>query len=430
MIKFKTLVLIFFLLVFTTTLFKETTFAQEGEGDAMPTRMFLIKDSKLDCVSIINPEEVGTDSFLVFDYSEKVGIERNQPWTIVEKGKCYEIHDERTETENFYRVKIIKGDEREVFTDYSRYSPSDNIPNIFCNRGIMDNYCNGIAIDGPVTTIYAGGSFGYAQTAHTFPDGEATALFPTKYQFYFSTGWYPKELEDLAKDPDFILAEKNYDQLTENLNETLETCDRHAKIEHQYSISHAFFEGKDHLMQNLENVIWHFNDGRRILVRYTSPLTDIHSLPSIEIQTNLLHDIYLMGCKDAYVNFTKNNSSYLTEIDTLAVRLIKKYSEIKWIPIQKRETKQISRLFSFISNPADNGYSLEKEQFDLLSKYQSEHMFIQTTVDEPTATQIDDKLPKNSNKDLVTHQNRLLYLGLIIFILIAGLVLYKKHSKA
>src|SRR3989344_9435907 len=99
-------------------------------NDSGPMPDFIVKHNKITCVSAIDPENIGSGYFLVFDYSPAIGAKMGKPWSIVEKGKCYQVD---ADGGDIYRVQIINGNEREKFGNYSAYNPTDDIPLIFCN---------------------------------------------------------------------------------------------------------------------------------------------------------------------------------------------------------------------------------------------------------------------------------------------------------
>ena len=148
--------------------------------DGGPNSVFWVIDHKTNCVSVINPEATGANAFLVFDYSAKVGQTRGKPWAIVEKGKCYEVDDG---TEDIYLIKIVNGNEREVFSNYNLYKSTDSVPNIFCDNEY------GCRVAKPRYSITAMSFLGEnsvtidASESIHFTGITANALFPTKYDF-------------------------------------------------------------------------------------------------------------------------------------------------------------------------------------------------------------------------------------------------------
>ena len=352
--------------------------------------------NKTHCVSILNPEAAGDNAFLVFDYSVKTGQALGKPWTIVKKGECYKTEDG---TEAVY---LVEGAERIVFSDYSNYSPSDSISQVFCDN---ESSCFGYEAKYSITSISL--AFRYAVTIRPsevihFTGITANSLYPTKYDFgdpvTSRSSWAPPEITPIVNDPSFVSVWNLYDSLTEQLNSTLRSCDSRVRIERQYSLNmseyapnNEYYDGTSGL--SLKNILWRLADNQNVSI----PVDNEYAF-TLEDE---LSRIDIMGCKAALNTFIQAHQADFTTVDRLAENIIAKYpnalcksgSEYCNTPIILRKSAEISKI------PA-----LTQEQETATSTVLAEPTPINeqetvapTVLDEPTPEKKLEMLAKSSN---------------------------------
>ncbi|MDD3434649.1 MAG: hypothetical protein PHD96_01855 [Candidatus Pacebacteria bacterium] len=274
-------------------------------NDSGDVPVFWIKDNRIHCVSVINPEDMEKNSFLLFDYSPKVGEKLGRPWAIVEKGKCYET-DENGGV--LYQVHIKTGKERQQLSNYSKYKPTDEIT----------------AFDYNIERLWPYGPFEVPVPARPGLDMRFTGIvanevFPTKYDFghgitYFSLFFSEEMVGRVMKDPSFIEIQKLYSNLAEQLQNTIKSCDSRVRIEHQLEVVNEIFDKSGVLRSTIDekDVIWKMASGEDIKF---SSLEEFNSLKAIEV----------LGCKAAFSEFIHSHQTDFNRVDQLAEELINKY---------------------------------------------------------------------------------------------------------
>ncbi len=424
--KYFSLVLMIVFLVFAV----KTVNADDGG----PNSDFWIIDRKINCLSIINPDAMGDNTFLVFDYSAKVGQTRGKPWTIVEKGKCYEIDDG---SEGLYLIKIIKGNEREVFSNYSSYSPTDSLPQIFCkntheytNNQYRDFDCNTTKFEYSITPEYVN-FFGEksvttssSESIH-FTGITANALFPTKYDFGYPVTSYSAHIEDELKPiinySSFISASNLYSSLAKQLVSTLQSCDNRLRVEHQYKYDTTPY-GKS-LSLHVENVVWRLSNNKDVVVQTFDSNTRENGLPKGLTTLDILNGIKLMGCTDNFSSFLQEHQKDFNTIDLLAQEVITKYpsalkknSDDYLSPINQRNSTEISKIleFSKIITSTSNITLVPSIQKTIVS----------TTLDEPTLEKKNDMILNSPNPFMRIY----VWLPLVALLGIIGFLIFKKNK--
>jgi len=369
--------------------------------DGGPNTDFWVIDNKTNCVSVVNPEAVGSNAFFVFDYSAKIGQTRGKPWVIIEKGKCYEIDDG---SEDIYLVKIVKGDERETFSNYTAYQTIDSISQTFCKN----NDCNPSSPDftpGPIIPMHIFGetSVTTSQLEEIHFTGIVTdALFPTKYDFGFPVTSFsstmPEELKPIVNYPSFVSASNLYASLAKQLNSILQSCDTRIRVERQYGVDFNL----NPVELYVKNVVWRLANNQDIATRslLSTEITEYGTFSKNLTQPDLLNEINLMGCRTSFGTFTQTHLVDFSMIDRLAQEVIKKYpsalkkSDDDYLsPISLRDSTEISKILAF----ANSSNVSNQTQTVTTPSTQTSQNIISTVLDEPTPEKKTDMVVNSSN---------------------------------
>jgi hypothetical protein len=327
-------------------------------NDAGPNSNFWATDNKVHCISFINPLFVGNDAFLVFDYSIEVGQSLGKPWSIIEKGKCYEIKDGNEEV---YEIKIINGDEREIFSNYKNYNSADNIIEVFCKG---DYRCQETTLGQSIKNMNLHTEYSVTtsreQEIHFML--EINNLFPTKYDFGYPITSHisttPEELKPVMKHSSFISLDNIYNSLANKLNITLRSCDNRIRVEDQYMVTTNSIYNYNYLFKT--NVIWRFANNKDLIVKkFNGELNQDGSPRTISFtELDSLGAIELMGCKESFISFTKDNKLNFDEIDRLTDDLINKFSGILegnyYMEINPRKDSEIKKILDFVNLSSNN----------------------------------------------------------------------------
>jgi hypothetical protein len=356
--------------------------------DGGPNITYWVKDNKINCLSVINPENLKSDFFFLFDYSQRVGENRGKPWVILEKGKCYEINDEGG---NLYRVQIINGNERQQYSDYAKYKPADDI-----------TASESIARMWP----YEDGGLGVTRSADIHFTGiTANSLFPTKYDFGIPITAFvssmSEEQQKISNDQSYLEIKTLYKNLAKQLESTIKSCDTRIRVEHQLSVTQYNDVSE-------KNIIWKLGNNKDFSFDATKKLDPLSA-------------IELMGCKASYSEFINSHKTDFNTIDRLSQEVISKYPDAVAIsgdygPIQKRDDSLIKKILAFVSTnePANNAVTT-------------------TTENSTTATPLDEPTPEKKIDLLVNSKNPLMrvyvYLPILALVGIVIFFLLKKRQK-
>jgi hypothetical protein len=356
--------------------------------DGGPNFTYWVKDNKINCLSVINPENLKSDFFFLFDYSQRVGENRGKPWVILEKGKCYEINDEGG---NLYRVQIINGNERQQYSDYAKYKPADDI-----------TASESIARMWP----YEDGGLGVTRSADIHFTGiTANSLFPTKYDFGIPITAFvssmSEEQQKISNDQSYLEIKTLYKNLAKQLESTIKSCDTRIRVEHQLSVTQYNDVSE-------KNIIWKLGNNKDFSFDATKKLDPLSA-------------IELMGCKASYSEFINSHKTDFNTIDRLSQEVISKYPDAVAIsgdygPIQKRDDSLIKKILAFVSTnePANNAVTT-------------------TTENSTTATPLDEPTPEKKIDLLVNSKNPLMrvyvYLPILALVGIVIFFLLKKRQK-
>lgn len=354
--------------------------------DSAPNTAFWIKDNKIHCLSVINPEDLNSDYFFLFDYSPNTGETLGKPWAIVEKGKCYEIDDEEG---ILYRVQIISGNERQQYSNYTKYKPTDNIT---ANENIVRMWPYeyiGLGITSPTYIPFTGIT--------------ANSLFPTKYDFGASVTFFYSTMsefdQNLLSDETFSEIDRLYSSLAEELENTIRLCDNRIRVEHQLSVSQEYNNVSE------ENIIWRLNNNKDFVFDAGK---ELDPLAAIE----------LIGCKTAFGEYTNSHKQDFDTIDRLSQELVDKYQiEVNIAekygpiaPIEKRDDSSIEKILAFTSNnePSNNVNNATA-----------------TTDQEVTATLPDEPTPQKKLDLLLNSENPLMRIYVFLpIIAIIGIIVF------
>lgn len=353
--------------------------------DGGPNITYWVKDNKINCLSVINPENLKSDFFFLFDYSQRVGENRGKPWVILEKGKCYEINDEGG---NLYRVQIINGNERQQYSDYAKYKPADDI-----------TASESIARMWPY-------EYGVTRSADIHFTGiTANSLFPTKYDFGIPITAFissmSEEQQKISNDQSYLEIKTLYKNLAKQLESTIKSCDTRIRVEHQLSVTQYNDVSE-------KNIIWKLGNNKDFSFDATKKLDPLSA-------------IELMGCKASYSEFINSHKTDFNTIDRLSQEVISKYPDAVAIsgdygPIQKRDDSLIKKILAFVSTnePANNAVTT-------------------TTENSTTATPLDEPTPEKKIDLLVNSKNPLMrvyvYLPILALVGIVIFFLLKKRQK-
>lgn len=356
--------------------------------DGGPNTVFWVTDHKTSCVSIINPEAVEQGSFLVFDYSAKTGQARGKPWTVVEKGKCYEVEDG---TEDVYLIKTMVGNEREVFSNLSLYTPTDSFSHTFCNT---DYDCSTTRLGYSITPIYLGEG-GSATTSVLdevhFTGITANTLFPTKYDLGFPVTYLssmtPDELRPVIDNKSFISLGDLYKSLAKQLTSTLQSCDSRIRTERQYSVD----VNVDWTSLYIKNVIWRLANSTDALVQSFDTTLNQYGSPKGLTPPDIFKELELMGCKAAFGAFIQTHKADFNTIDRLAEEVIAEYpdvlrnSDVSTATIYHRNATDVAKILAFINSNTSSEVPVTTENVQ------------PTVMDEPTLEKKTDMLLNSSN---------------------------------
>lgn len=399
-----------FIIIFTLINGAIIPFVHADDGG--PNTLFWVTDQKVNCVSVTNLEVLSTGAFLVFDYSAKVGESLGKPWTIVEKGKCYEMEDG---SEDIYVVKVVTGKEHETFSNYSLYKSTDSVREIFCKN-------NDCTLPGSlIKPTYFFGAHSVTTSGSDvihFTGITADALFPTKYMFGYpvtSVTSIPVNdaLDPIIKSTAFVQASTLYTSLAKQLVSALNSCDTRVRIERQYSLTETDFLGI-----YIKNVIWRLANNEDVLVQTAAQIPTSYALS----KTDILNQINLMGCKNTFSTFVKTHADDWSAIDKNVEAVIAEYPEALTsngidATIRLRDTVELSNILAFANDQALAPKTIEISELP--------ETIIVTELDEPT--------PEKKTEIVMESENPLTKIYTILPILaLVGLIVFliaKKRQK-
>lgn len=351
--------------------------------DGGPDTNFWVKDNKITCFSVVNPESISPDSFLLFDYSRSIGENLGKPWSIIEKGRCYQI-DKSYETSGqiiggseIYQVKIVDGSEKKYYSDYHNFSPSQNLQ-------------EGINVT-PIEWFRREIGISMDEYLH-FTGIHAESLFPTKYvagyPFTSFTSNQTEEFGAILDDATFIAADNLYQQLATGLETAIQTCDSRKRIEYQFEVA------SDKNL-SLGKIIWKLENNFNYVINPNQ--SDTRASNGYELPL-VFERLQLMGCQKAFGEYETAHKSDFARFDLLADQLREKYptSPGGWIGLNlsKRDDRDLELIGAF----ANNSYVPEKTL--PLPTVVSDKETKSTVLDEPTAEKKTDII-RNSNSSIL-----------------------------
>lgn len=387
--------------LFLVAIFLFTGIKTVKADDGGPNGDFWAIDNTTHCASFINPEIAGKDAFLIFDYSPKVGEDRGKPWTIVEKGKCYEVD---SGGEELYLIRIVNGNEREIFSNYNNYKSTDDIVPKFCKDG-WD--CNTTTLGHSIERIGFQGDIAVTTSSSEavhFTGIETNTVFPTKYDFGDTVTFYHvmmpegyEKIKPIVENKSFVEATNLYTSLSKQLNTNLQSCDNRIRVEDQY----MFVYDKDYSYPYtyIKNVIWRASDNKDIVVKvFNGELNENGSPKSYGItELDSLRAIELMGCKSNFSSFIQAHKADFDKIDSLTDEVITKYP----IALKKqsdigvesiiilRDNSEIKKILEFVNNSKATEINTQV--------LQAQQLMESTVLDEPTLGKKMDLIKNSSN---------------------------------
>jgi len=277
--------------------------------DAPPTsEPFLELNNKINCVSIVNPEATGPNHFLVFDYSSEIGASLGRPWSIIEKGKCYQLDLNSPDgyAGAIYSVKILNGKEKEMFENYSGHQPTEKITPVNGVSQIWNassKFNNGMEkTDNP---------FGFVNTS-------GDDIFPIResVMFYLFENDIPENspaADDLKQLKD--LSSRLYQQIAD----VFKSCDDRIKVEYRLEYG-SYSDPLFHEYLDLKKVIWQTKSDAYDFTFNPKSIFGSYAPEGI----NPLDAIFKMGCGMAYGQFLKSHKADFEEYNRLCDNINKK----------------------------------------------------------------------------------------------------------
>jgi hypothetical protein len=277
--------------------------------DGGPNTDFWLEGNKVICLTVTNPEIFGEKYFLVFDYSPAIGESLGKPWSVVEKGKCYQIDVSPNTAGNsgtLYKIRVTADENKEKYSNYKSFSPSQDLDN-----------------GSSISQVWSPAELHYAVTVSgnnllKFTGIESDLLFPTQYQLGYPFTIYSSsvgsEFGSILEDNNFIEVGKTYTSLAKNLQEVINKCDNRKRIEIQ------FIFDKD-LKLSDSYVSWKINDGTNIIVS-DSPFVNSFDL------NKSLSALQTIGCQQDFANFINEKRSDFSTFDSMVKILIEKYPDL------------------------------------------------------------------------------------------------------
>lgn len=412
------------------------SFSLVSADDAVGNPIFTAHTSKVVCVSVQDPKDMPSGYFLLFDYSSSKGTELGKPWSLVEKGKCYDIRDGG-------RLLIIRGGstEKAQYANYKQYKPDTDI----LTKIEFDNY-TGEPLYPPtvVQQLFPPLYDGDRDPLDVYSDTLYTAnLIPTQYNFgdgiTYTSSSYPtkelleyyrknltiqaKEISDIEKriafveDRRYAVDSKSiYESLATSLASTIQSCDNRSRVEYQIDIA----QKQIHSLGKSEN-------GTPVFLEEYSEIAD-----------NSLDFITYIGCKNAYIRYIASHNAEIQTLDTLADSLLKEYSPtIAESFIYKNENKQ--KINTYVSGT----YTSEKAAPELLEQIRTLYNFPKeihiSTSDTnivtalPQSTTIEEATPEKKMSIVAASKNKLFkiytILPLVGVLIITGIIIYRKKKN-
>lgn len=354
---------------------------------------YWVKDDKLTCVSVTNPNIQEPYYFLFFDYSPKVGEERGKPWTVVEKGTCYEIDEDGGD---FYRVfretkltpiyrdgKFYSYQENYSMpgklVNYSLYKPTDDL-RFLCSshttncgdsdtigEQVSDQYYLSESFYSPPPVLSSRNEI----INHSF-DFIRASLFPTKYSFAVFPGVLDRfGGDEIVTSPTFTELSALESSLTNQMESTIHSCDTRVRVEHQFTYvsTESFPNLIQHTLPYLEekNIIWKFKDGHTVSFKAGE-------------KTDPFDVIEKIGCKPAFGSFIRSHKTDFDIMDDLTQTLNTKMGNH---PVSKQDEKNIAKILAFVASTEPEAI-VPVEPIIISPIATATEKIIPTVVDEPT----------------------------------------------
>ncbi len=410
-------------MIVTSLLFSFQTFAVFAD-DGGPNSLFWIKDDKIVCISISNPEETPSNNVLVYDYSPRIGEKMGKPWVIVQKGKCYEF--EAGVSENGIPINNVRAYnhgaiyllEEKYFEELNTQShqPSEDIP---VNPDIK-----------PIWYFdYSGILTVNVDDYMHFTQIEANMVIPTKYELGENVTTYTSDSmpfkQMVISNPNYSEAGSLYSTLARQLEETVRKCDNRIRTEHQYELS---FYREQYRLQN-KTTVWRMKVGDVVLDNNT------FSSEIFDGNNNPLQIINLIGCRASYINYINQNKDVFKNIDTLAEAVLSEYSDYSFNDygddisryVYEKDEKVLAAINTFLISPAPtlNPALWQKKKttpipsikISTTTPRQITADYVQTTLDEPSI-KVKREIVNKSNNPFVTIFFFLPFISLSIILLL------------
>ncbi len=293
-------------------------------NDGGPNTGFWIKDNKVTCVSVLNPETNTDNSFLLFDYSPAIGQALGKPWSIVEKGKCYQID---ATGGKIYRIPQVVGNEKQTYSVYSNFSPTDNIK-FDKNIDLLHWKYEGIGVSENDFLHFTG--------LH------ADNLFPTRYRLDHPVISFSVDDEEyygaILNNETFGQLSFSYQKLAQELETAIQNCDIRQRVEFQLEIRPSK-KGSGENPLYIKSVIWKLADGKNTV--WSKSNLDFRDIPTS------LGVINTLGCGKTFSEFTQSHRSDYSNIDSLAQQVMTLFPSLSESTITPRDQNDIAIIEAF-----------------------------------------------------------------------------------
>ncbi len=329
-------------------------FANDGVSNSA---LWIHSNNLITCTSVENIDEVNVNGgLLIFDYSNSIGIQKGKPWTLVEKGKCYEV-DSKPPTEQYQNYEDLG--ELFLFTDpssevrsnllnYSKYNLTDSISDIYGQResGCGQNtnpgeeYTYNEDYESCIVKPYKIDVFesGLGYDRHNlikYINVSIQDLLNSKYNFSDGvtggTSSYTDDGHAIVNSKEISEVRDIYENLAEGVESVIQKCDQRIRQEIRLKIKSDY---------------WYTDPERTYISRYKDG-TDRELDPSKYWQNSTTHANDILeniGCKSDVINYLESKNNDISKINKLGEDIRLKFStnpEIgSFVSIKSEEQKK------------------------------------------------------------------------------------------
>lgn len=403
------------------------TFANDGVSNSA---LWIHSNNLITCTSVENIDEVNANGgLLVFDYSNATGVQKGKPWTIVEKGKCYEV-DSKSPTEQYQNYEDLG--ELFLFTDpssevinsllnYSKHSLTDSISDIYgqresgCgqNTNPEEEYTYNEDYESCIAKPYRIGVFesGLGYDRHNMIRHTGVSIqdiLNTKYNFndgvtggsssYTDDGWAIINSKEISE------VREIYENLAEGVESVIQKCDQRIRQEIRLKIKSDY---------------WYTAPERTYISRYKDGIDKkFNTLRYWQNSTTHANDILEnIGCKSDVITYLESKNNDISKINKLGEDIRSKFfnnSEIGYFVSLKSEEQKRELANLYKKSSTENNIITDSK--NIISNNEK------TELEEPT---FQEKL------NIISSDNKMkIYwlLPIIGMVLILGLEFFRKRK--